>query len=362
MPKPLFGDPKPTAPAVEVTPLTPHVAQPPAVVGQTAVAPATTRLTSESQIKRLTLEEINGFGAEAMRKLGTVNEDLLKRTKASSLAEAGSGLSDLLVASQAYDPKNLGKTKGLLFKAKLTFAQLRTNFDSVHSQVEQLAVKVDSTVTNLHRQITDMEKMFDGAKQNYFALDIDIKNLEQRIADEEAYPPQFNESDPFEATEKQAWMSRIAQAKGHLGTLRLQQQFAAQLGVMIKTSAQNAAQLIQKFTGVKTFTIPSMKQTFVFMVEQLYQKQAVELDRAIEEANSKAIRTNAKLFGENTKAIAEQAAKAPVRIEDLQYSNDVIIQALQDVKSAQEVMVKRVNDELPQLQDMAAKLRTAQTA
>lgn len=309
---------------------------------------------------RLTLTDVNSYGAASMQRLGSVNENILKFAKGSMLDEAGAGLGQLLVASEQYSPKNLGKTKGLLFKAKLTFAQLRTNFDSVHTQVEQLAKKVDITVQNLHRQVGDLEKLFNGAKQNYHELIAEIDKLDKRIADEEAYPPVFDASDPFSSTEYQKWQSLIATARNRSEDLKRQKMVTAQNGVIITMMATNSMALIQKFNGVTTFTIPQLKTTFVMMVEQMQQKQAVELQKKIDETNSKALRANGQLLMDNTKAVQEQLAKSIVSIEDLQFTNDAIMRAVEDTKNIQQAMKDRIIAERPQLEAMEQQLRQIQ--
>ena len=331
----------------------------PAVSVGTAIQP---HATPVQPANRLTLEKINAYGVSTMSKVGNVNNDVLKFAKGSMLDEAGAGLGQLLVASEQFDPKNLGKTKGLFFKAKLTFAQLRTNFDSVHTQVEQLSRKVDGQVSMLHKQIKDLENLYNGAKVAYRELEVEIAKLEQDIANEVAYPPTFDPNDPFSATEEQKWQTTVSTARNKLEDLKRMKTVFAQNGVIISMMASNTTALIQKFNGVTSFTIPQLKTTFVMMVEQMKQKQALELQKKIDETNSKATRANAKLLGDNTKAIQEQLAKSIVAIEDLQFTNDAIIQAVQDTKAIQEQMKQRIEQERPQLEAMEQQLRQIQVA
>lgn len=349
-----FGKPtlqaQPVQSPIAVTPVNQPLAP---VMQQTQVAVS-------PPAQRLTLEKINSYGVSSMAKLGAVNNDVLKGAKANLLDEAGAGLSQLLVASEAFDPKNLGKTKGLLFKAKLTFAQLRTNFDSAYDQVQRLSGKVDSQVAMLHKQIKDLETMWNGAKAAHRELEVEIAKLEQDIANEEAFPPTFDPNDPFAATEEQKWQSMLSQARNHLEDLRRMKTVTAQNGVIITMMASNCTALIQKFNGVKNFTIPQLTTTFTMMVEQMKQKAAVELQARIDDTNSKATRANAKLLGDNTRAIQEQLAKSVVSVEDITFTNDAIMQAVRETKAIQEQMKQRIEQERPQLEAAEQQLRQIQ--
>lgn len=356
---------KPASSPAPVQTVTPSIVpMQPSVTPNTAVALATTPVSPPVTVtppsKRLTLDEVDRYGATATQAVARVSDDLLKVARAGDMDVIGKDLGDLLVAAQKYDPANLGKG-GLFSWGKATIQRMRNNFDTVHGLVGQLASKADGNIALFEKRIGELKVLYEGTKKYYYDLEQEIARLDAQIAAEEAYPPETDPNDPFQANEFQKWQTTISFAKKRAQELRLQQTLAQQNAQTITMMAVNAGALVRKFKEVMTFTIPNLKMSFNLAIQNIEQAKAVDFADSVDALNNKTIIENAKRLGQNTTKIQTSLTRNSVELSTLQFNQEAIINSMNEVKRIHQEMADRITAERPQIEAMQKQLATLQT-
>lgn len=316
--------------------------------------------------KRLTQDQIDQYGAKSIAAMGGLSDGILKASRAGDMDVMGKNLGNLLVEAQKFDPKHLAKSSGFLGGimsfGKTELQKMRNNFDSVYGLVEQMTHRVDGDIKLFQGRINDLKALWEGAEKSYYELVREADELELRIAQEEAFPPQHDDNDAFSAAKFQQWQSMISFAKKRHQELKLQQLLAQQTGQQVVMMATNARALVQKFSEVLTFTIPNLKTAFNLAVQNIEQAKSAEFADTIDALNNKTIMDNAKQLGANTTKIQTALTRNSVELSTLQFNQQAIIDAMNETKRIHAEMAQRIANERPQIEAMSKQLVELQTS
>jgi uncharacterized protein YaaN involved in tellurite resistance len=358
----------PTAtPAATTTPMAPM----PVSVSPTATALVPSQVTLPTQpltppTKRLTQDEVDQYGKTAIASVGNVTDGILKASRAGDMDIIGQNLGNLLIEAGKFDPKHLSKggglIGGLLSFGKTEIQKMRNNFDSIYGLVEQLARKTEGDIKLFSGRIVDLKNLYEATKQSYYQMVKERQELEQRIAQEEAFPPEHDPADPFSANSYQEWQNTISSAHKRVHELALQENLAQQTGLQVVMMAANARALVKKFGEVLDTTLPGLKTQFSLAVWNVEQAKGAKSATLIDDFNNEIIRKNAEMLGKNTTDIQTALARNSVDLATLQFSQDKIIDAFNETKRIHAEMAERIKSERPQLEAMSQQLVQLQTS
>ena len=307
-----------------------------------------------------TIGEISELGKKQLNEIAGITTKITSVATCGDLDQVGASLSKLLLQAKEYDPSHFAKGGGLFSWFAKTKQQLANHFATVDSQVTELIKEIDKQIAIFRQRVPDMERMYAANQQYYADLGDLIAKCNERIAVQQANPPEIDETDPYSAQKLNDWQTSIDYARKRVRDFETARILAAQQGPQIRMMQLNSASLAQKFDDISTTTISALKNSFALYIINMEQKKGVAFADAVDQATNDAIQANAKLIGQNTTAIQTSLYRNSITIETLELNQKALIDSISEVDRIRIETRKRLDDERPRLEqlgkDLAARL------
>ena len=224
---------------------------------------------------------------------------------------------------------------GILKSLAVTKARTVAQFDTVKGQVEVLASSVEKTAAMLEERNDDYQKMYDGVMQEHNRLGLFVAAIELAIADAEREVAELGDVDgDLMKSELLATVIAGKQAmEKRRDDLSVLKHSSLQMLPMVRVIQYNNLALMDKFSTIKTLTLPAWKRTFLMWLALKEQEDSVELANSIDEATNKFLKANADLLHQNSVATAKSTQSLVIDIDTLKHVHNKIIDTLHDVQT-----------------------------
>ena len=303
-----------------------------------------------------TPQEAGEMGKTAGLAVAGIADKITGIARAGDIDEVGKALGGLLIAAKKYDPSSFKKGGGLLGFFKVKVQELKNQFATVDSQVDQLLRETDNRIALFKGRIGDLQALYDENERRYHEVADIIADAEQRILWMEDNLPPVDASDSFSAQQLSDWKAAIDYAKKRVDDLRRVQILCQQQGPQIKLMAQNAGALVMKFGEIKTTTIPVLKNAFALYILNMEQEKGAAFATAIDDLTNETLTRNSKKLGQTTVAVQTSLARSTIDLKTLQETQADTIKALDDVQRIRAEMQTRLQQERPQLEALSQQL------
>jgi uncharacterized protein YaaN involved in tellurite resistance len=281
------------------------------------------------------------FGGAVAEATSRYTDDILSKARASDLDETGKTLTDIVMTAQDCDISSLDNPMGRLplIGEALKFLsrgkeRAVARFDSVKIQIDKLVASVEATANRMERQDRDYTAIYKGIRDEHAQLGLHIQAIEQRLVEVERERDMLKQSVDMEEIEKAAVMEAacqfLAKRKDDLVVL---QHAAMQSLPMVRILQSNNLALIDKFTTIRTLTLPAWKRTFLLTLTLDEQKQAAGLANAIDDATNSMMKRNAELLKQNSVAVAKANQRLVIDVETLKSVHENVVQTLDEVRT-----------------------------
>lgn len=308
-----------------------------------------------TNIKPMTMEDIGNVGSAAANGSAQITTKITGIAKTSDMDELGTLLMETIKMAKGYDPASLQKS-GLFGFFKSKISDFRAKFDTVDSSVNQLVTQIDQRIALFKGRIRDLEQLAVMNQQEHDKLTGEIAFINERADWMENNVPVVDPNDGFASQRVQDWNTVIDFARKRADDLRRLQMLMQQQAAQITQMKQNSGALAQKFSDLKTTTIPALKQTFTLYVINLEQAKGAEFADVMDETTNKAIQDNAAKLGQNTTKIMNSLTRSNISVDTLKANQDAIINSLNEVERIRSEMKMRLTSEAPQIEQLSREL------
>lgn len=276
------------------------------------------------------------YGAGAQQHIATFSETALDRVRTKDMGEAGKLLSDLVVELKGFSPVE-EKGFGLFKKASNSIEKLKAKYSKVEANVDKIVEILENHEVTLLKDVALYEKMYE-LNTAYF------KELAMYIAAGKMCLENAKNTTLVEAQKKaeQSGLAEDAQKAKDLGDminrfekrlydLELTRTISVQMGPQIRLVQNNDSLMLEKIHSSLVNTIPLWKSQMVLALGIAHSKQAMQAQREVTDMTNKLLKQNADLLKSGTVETAKESERGIVDIETLKYTNEQLIQTIDEV-------------------------------
>ncbi len=309
-------------------------------------------------------QQVLQYGASSQKKIGDFSEAALGKVRTKDLGEVGEMITGLVTELKNFDV-NEEQQKGILgfFKKKgLEIEQLKTRYNKVESNVENIQGMLEGHQVTLLKDIAMLDKMYELNMTNFKELSMyilagkkklaDVKANELKTAQEKAQTTGL----PEDAQAARDLSDQCERFEKKLYDLELTRNICIQMGPQIRLIQNNDTMMAEKIQSTIVNTIPLWKNQMVLALGMAHSQQAMEAERAVTDMTNDLLKKNAEALKMGTLETAKESQRGIVDIETLQQTNKSLIETLDELnkiqtegrakRAAAEVELGKIEDEL----------------
>jgi len=288
--------------------------------------------------------QVMSYGAAAQTNISEFSSSALNSVRSKDLGEVGSMLSSLVVELQglSFPEEEKKGIRGIFKKASNNIATLKAQYNKAEVNVEKITEQLETHERVLLKDIAMMDKMYD-MNQAYFKeltmyiLAGKLKCEQLRETDLPAFQKKAQESGlPEDAQEASDFANMIGRFEKRLHDLELTRIISLQMSPQIRLIQNNDSLMAEKIQTSIVNTIPLWKSQMVLALSMEHSKQAMEAQREVTNVTNELLRKNAEALHQGSVDVAKESERGVVELETLKFTNQQLIQTLEEVRQIQE--------------------------
>ena len=296
------------------------------------------------QIDVTNTNQVLSYGAAAQTNISEFSSAALGTVRTKDLGEVGGMLSDLVVELKGlnFTPEEKKGLKGLFKKTTNNIASLKAQYDKAEVNVDKITSELEKHERTLLKDVATMDKMYE-MNQAYFKeltmyiLAGQMRCKELREKDLPELQKKAQESGlPEDAQAANDFANMIGRFEKRIYDLELTRQISLQMAPQIRMIQNNDSLMAEKIQTSIVNTIPLWKSQMVMAVTMEHSKQAMEAQREVSDVTNELLRRNAEALHQGSIDIAKESERGIVELETLKYTNQQLINTLEEVRQIQE--------------------------
>lgn len=283
------------------------------------------------------------YGAGAQQKVASFSESALANVQTKDLGEVGEQVVGLINQLKSFDAAE-EDSKGIFGIFKKTTNRLNTlklKYDKVDANVDKIVDVLEGHKVQLLKDVAILDKMYAMNMAYYKELSMYIlagkkklnlvrsTELQEKIAKAKA---SGLPEDAQAANDLAALCERFDKK---LHDLELTRMVSIQMGPQLRLVQSNDTVMAEKIQSTIVNTIPLWKSQMVLAMGLTHSQQAMEAQRAVTDMTNELLKKNADTLKMSTIATAKEAERGVVDIETLKYTNQQLIDTLEEVSRIQ---------------------------
>ena len=309
---------------------------------------------------------VMNYGASAQKKVSDFSDQTLNNVKTKDLGEIGNTISNLVVELKGFDVDSEEKGFFSLFnifkKVGNNFTALKARYDDAEINVNKVANILEDYQIQLLKDITVLDELYERNSQNKKELTMYILAGQQKLKEaREIELPKLvakaqetgNEEDAQAANDYAQLINRFEKK---LHDLELTRMISIQMAPQIRLIQNNDTLMAEKIQSTLTNTIPLWKSQMVIALGLQHSQDAIKAEEEVDKVTNELLKKNADKLHQSTVDTAKASERAIVEVETLKYTNQSLIDTLDEVlkiqtegheKRAQaEVELRKLEEEL----------------
>jgi uncharacterized protein YaaN involved in tellurite resistance len=284
------------------------------------------------------------YGASAQKKMTGFSENALTNVRSKDLGEVGGMLSGLVAQLKSFDVSEKEK-KGLFGIFKRTANKLtvmKAQYTAVENNVGEIVIALEKHQITLLKDIAMLDKMYQQNVIYFKEITMYVLAGKKKLAEVE------NTELPALREKAQAsGLPEDAQAANDLANLcdrfskklhdrELTRTISIQMAPQIRLIQNNDIVMSEKIQSTLVNTIPLWKSQMVLALGLAHSQQAAKAQREVSDMTNELLRKNAEALKSSTIETAREAERGIVDIETLKYTNQNLIETLDEVVRIQD--------------------------
>ena len=281
---------------------------------------------------------VMGYGAAAQSKITKFTDSALEKVRTVDLGATGDLMGQLMQELRGFTQEE--KPSGFfgLFKRAQSQAELmKSRYSTVSANVEKISDSLTQHQIQLMKDIAMYDKLYAANLDYYKELSMYIEAGRKKLrATRETILPQLQararESGLMEDAQRANDMANMcSRFEKKLFDLDLTRNICIQMAPQIRLLQNNDQQMAEKIQSTIANTIPLWKNQMVLALGLEHSRQAMEAQRAVTNMTNELLRKNADTLRMGSVETAKEAERGIVDIETLQYTNQSLINTLDEV-------------------------------
>lgn len=284
------------------------------------------------------------YGAEAQKKISDFSDSALSKVKTKDLGSVGDMIADLVVELKGFDAAEEEEKGffGFFKKASNKVTSLKARYDAAEENVNKICEQLEEHQIVLLKDIAMLDELYERNLLNFKELTMyilagkrkleEVRNTDLKALVEKAKKTGLAE-DSQAANDLANQCDRFEKK---LHDLQLTRMISIQMGPQIRLVQNNDTLMTEKIQSTLVNTIPLWKSQMVLALGLNHSKEAMEAQREVTQMTNELLRKNAETLKMATIETAKESERGVVEIETLQYTNQNLIETLEEVVKIQD--------------------------
>ncbi len=308
-------------------------------------------------------ETVTAIGAVSQQKSAEISNELIGHVKNKDAGEAGKLLGTMNLKCKGIDVSKLAKSKSGGLMSKIPglghFFDVLTSYESTLGDLDNIATQLTTAKDTLLVDVKSLSTLYDQNLTIYRELQVWIEvcrikgaELDQQIAEAKAKAG----TDALAAQGVADLTSARQRLDKHMNDLELTATVRLQFAPKVRIVQAGDIVLADKLSSSVLNTIPIWKDNIALAIAQNRQKEAADLEDAVDDTTNALLKQGADMLHQNSVQIAKQAQRGVVDVETLKYTTDQLIKTLDETaqiaadgekaRAASRVEMEKMNTDL----------------
>ena len=299
----------------------------------------------ESFVKQIDISNsavVLQYGVGTQKKMADFSESALANVRTKDMGEIGELLTGVVRELKEFDEEEQKGFLGIFRKASNRVGALKTRFDKVENNVNQIVKVLETHQVQLLKDIAMLDKMYEMNLTYFKELTMyvmagkkklhEVRNTELKELLEKSQRTGLAE-DAQAARDLDAMCNRF-EKKIH--DLELTRTIAMQTAPQIRLVQGNNSMMVEKIQSTMVNTIPLWKSQMVLALGVQHSAQAAAAQREVTDMTNELLRKNADTLKMATVETAKESERGIVDMDTLRHTNESLITTLDEVLQIQQ--------------------------
>ena len=287
--------------------------------------------------------DIFAYGSAAQSDLTRFSDTALNKVKMKDLGETGDMIASLVTELQGFDTDEAPKTFffGLFKKAVDRVALLKNRYEDASKNVDGIVKALTNHKIQLLNDVILLDQLY-AENLTYFKtlsvyIDMGKKKLEEFRNKDVAAAHALAERTglPEDAQAAKDLADKADRFEKKLYDLELTRNISLQMAPQIRLIQSSDTVMAEKIQSTLNNTIPLWKSQMVLALGIEHSREAMEAQRAVTNVTNDLLKKNAEKLKMATVETAKEAERGIIDIETLTYTNQMLIQTMDEVLTIQ---------------------------
>lgn len=318
----------------------------PVVLDETILTPEEQKIVDDfaQKIDLTNSAVVLQYGAAAQKKIANFSDTTLNKVRTKDLGAVGEDITNLVVELKGFDLEEEEK-KGFFGFFKNTgnkITAMKAKYDSAEVNVNKIAEALERHQVLLMKDIVMLDQLYEMNLNYHKELSMYIIAGKKKLQEERAttlVQLQDKARKSGLAEDAQAANDFAQQCDGFekkLHDLELTRMVSVQMSPQIRLVQNNDKIMTEKIQSTLVNTIPLWKSQMVLALGVAHSEQAVKAQREVSNMTNELLRKNAEKLKMSTIETARESERGVVDMETLRYTNQSLIQTLDEVVKIQD--------------------------
>ena len=293
------------------------------------------------------------YGAGAQQKVASFSEKALENVRSKDLGEVGNMISGVVAELKSFDVDE--EEKGLFGRFKKTtnkMIAMKAKYAKVDANIDTIVEELEKHQVTMMRDVATLDQLYEKNKDYYKELTMYILAGKKKLKEiEEVTIPELTRKAELSGKQEDAQavsdMTALANRfEKKLHDLELTRIISLQMAPQIRLVQNSDIMMSDKIQSTIVNTIPLWKSQMVIALGVTHAEQAAKAQAEVTELTNQMLKKNAEKLKQATVNVAKESEKGIVEMETLRYTNEQLINTLDEVLRIQtEGREKRRNAE-----------------
>ncbi len=279
------------------------------------------------------------YGSQAQKKISDFSEAALANVRTKDLGSVGEAMSDLVVELKGFstDAEDEKGFMGMFKKTGNKIASMKARYDKAEVNVDKICRILEDHQIVLLKDIALLDQLYDKNLTNFKELTMYILAGQTKLKDvrENELPKLVQKAEKSGLPEDAQVANDLANAcdrfEKKLHDLELTRMISIQMAPQIRLVQNNDTLMTEKIQSTLVNTIPLWRSQMVLALGVTHSKQAMEAQREVTNMTNTLLKKNADTLKQATIDVAKESERGIVDIETLKYTNESLLNTLDEV-------------------------------
>ncbi len=314
------------------------------------------------------------FGSKAQQELTGISDSMLEGVRNKDLGSAGESLNNMVTVLRGfkvenYDPNDrpgfFTRLWRKLFGGVTPIAKFIQQYEGVRSQVDTVTDDLEGHKTQLLRDITSLDKLYDANLEYFHNLEYYILAGERKLAyiDENIVPAAAKAAEASDevlaAQELRDVRSGRDDLERRIHDLKLTRQVAMQGLPSIRLIQENDKGLVNKINSTLVNTVPLWRQQLAQAVTIFRSAEAAKSVKAASDLTNDLLEKNAENLRSANRTVREELERGVFDVNAVRKANENLIATVEESLQIADEGKRRRAEAEKALVEMETELKTA---